>query len=101
MLVALQPTGTIYNNGDFKLTMSHNISDHSIQSTKKMVSTIKKPSELMNNGQIGGGIVGTVAMIGSNNQQGKGTKKNMQNSMQQNSQASNYASPYNAKINIS
>ena len=57
MLAALHPSGTIHmgasNNlasglisTDFKMTMKHNSSNHSIQSTKKMISTIRKPTDL-------------------------------------------------------
>lgn len=56
MLAALHPSGTIHlgasNNltqglmaPDFKMTMKHNSSNHSIQSTKKMISTIRKPTD--------------------------------------------------------
>jgi hypothetical protein len=59
MLAALHPSGTIHmggsnnlassmiNNTDFKMTMKHNSSNHSIQSTKKMITTIRKPTDLL------------------------------------------------------
>lgn len=58
MLAALHPSGTIHVGGsssvnagmlstDFKMTMKHNSSNHSIQSTKKMISTIRKPTDLL------------------------------------------------------
>ena len=61
MLAALHPSGTIHVGGsssvnagmlstDFKMTMKHNSSNHSIQSTKKMISTIRKPTDLLGNG---------------------------------------------------
>lgn len=57
MLAALHPSGTIHLGAssnltsglmstDFKMTMKHNSSNHSIQSTKKMISTIRKPTDL-------------------------------------------------------
>ncbi len=56
MLAALHPSGTMHLGGnnnltqglmaaDFKMTMKHNSSNNSIQSTKKMISTIRKPTE--------------------------------------------------------
>ena len=60
MLAALHPSGTIHIAGaahssvsmgmmatDLKSTMKHNSSNHSIQSTKKMLGTIRKPTDLM------------------------------------------------------
>ena len=63
MLEALHPSGTIHVGGsnsvnqgmlstDFKMTMKHNSSNHSIQSTKKMIGTIRKPTDLLNSGQL-------------------------------------------------
>ena len=58
MLAALHPSGTIHVGGgsssvsmgmistDFKSTMKHNSSNHSIQS-KKMVGQIRKPTDLI------------------------------------------------------
>ena len=64
MLAALHPAGTIHVGGgvggtinnssimmgmmstDFKSTMKHNSSNHSIQ-TKKMLNTIRKPADLL------------------------------------------------------
>jgi hypothetical protein len=71
MLAALHPSGTIHVGGsnalhagmlstDFKMTMKHNSSNNSIQSTKKMMATIRKPTDLL-----GGG---PGALLGASNQ---------------------------------
>lgn len=94
MLAAIHPSGTIHVGGsssvnagmlstDFKMTMKHNNSNQSIQSTKKMISTIRKPTDLLgtlnnNNNAI---VNGLVSMSG---------KKNLQQTNN-----SNYISPYN------
>lgn len=83
MLAALHPSGTIHVGGsnnlnagmmntDFKMTMKHNSSNHSIQSTKKMIATIRKPTDLLGsgyaNGQIGGpSNGGPSALLGQSN----------------------------------
>ena len=65
MLAALHPSGTIHVGGsnnlnsgmmntDFKMTMKHNSSNHSIQSTKKMIATIRKPTDLLGSGYTNG-----------------------------------------------
>jgi hypothetical protein len=61
MLAALHPSGTIHVGGsngmmntDFKMTMKHNSSNHSIQSTKKMIATIRKPTDLLVGGYANG-----------------------------------------------
>ncbi len=79
MLAALHPSGTIHlgasNNlasgligNDFKMTMKHNSSNHSIQSTKKMITTIRKPTDL-GGGPIHAGQhigIGASGLIGQN-----------------------------------
>ena len=108
MLAALHPSGTIHVGGsknlspgmlnaDFKMTMKHNSSNHSIQSTKKMIATIKKPTDLLGgygNGQLGGG---PSALLGTSNQLVLSGKKNNNNAVVQQSSASNYTSPYSQK----
>ena len=75
MLAALHPSGTIHvgasnnmnagmMNTDFKMTMKHNSSNHSIQSTKKMIATIRKPTDLMASGYNGLGGGGPSALLG-------------------------------------
>ena len=42
-------------NTDFKMTMKHTNSNNSMQTTKKMISTIRKPTDLLQsniNGQL-------------------------------------------------
>lgn len=68
-------------SADFKNTMKHNSSNQSIQS-KKMVSTIKKPSDLLPNP--------TSQFI-------SGESKGFQGSGKKNS-GSNYMSPYSQKM---
>jgi hypothetical protein len=73
MLVALHPSGTIHvggsknlgqvNNEQFKMTMKHNSSNHSIQSTKKIMAPIKKPTDLLN-GYANGFLGGPSALLG-------------------------------------
>lgn len=74
MLAALHPSGTIHLGAnsnltpglmgtDFKMTMKHNSSNHSIQSTKKMISTIRKPIDLGGPQQLG---IGASGLIGQN-----------------------------------
>jgi hypothetical protein len=95
MLAALHPSGTIHVGGsssvntgmlstDFKMTMKHNNSNHSIQSTKKMISTIRKPTDLLGNGAFnnnnnGGAMNANNNMIGPGiNQMVLSGKKNLQ-----------------------
>lgn len=75
MLVALHPSGTIHVGGSknmgaindqFKMTMKHNSSNHSIQSTKKVMAPIKKPTEVLA-GYANGQSVGPSALLGQNN----------------------------------
>ncbi len=95
MLAAIHPSGTIHVGGssslnagmlstDFKMTMKHNSSNHSIQSTKKMISTIRKPTDLLGNGALNNNNSGGV-MNPNNNLNGPGInqlalsgKKNLQ-----------------------
>lgn len=113
MLAALHPSGTIHvggsnnlgqnlqNHTDFKMTMKHNSSNHSIQSTKKMIATIRKPTDLLGgsgyqNPQVSGG---PSALLGQSNQLMMSGKKNNNNAgvgLQQSS-TSNYTSPYSHK----
>lgn len=73
MLAALHPSGTIHVGGsnagmlstDFKMTMKHNSSNHSIQSNKKMVGTIRKPTDLLGGNQLV--LSGKKNAAGSNN----------------------------------
>jgi hypothetical protein len=83
MLAALHPSGTIHVGGsnnlnsgmmstDFKMTMKHNSSNHSIQSTKKMIATIRKPTDLLGSGYTNGQIAGAnnagpSALLGQSN----------------------------------
>ena len=80
MLAAIHPSGTIHvgpsnnmnpgmMNTDFKMTMKHNSSNHSIQSTKKMIATIRKPTDLMASGYASGG---PSALIGQSNHKFRG-----------------------------
>jgi hypothetical protein len=97
MLAALHPSGTIHVGGgggvgnagmlttDFKMTMKHNSSNHSIQSNKKMVGTIRKPIDLL--GQTSGGPNGTQLVMSG--------KKNAQQSNN-----GNYLSPYSQKMAV-
>lgn len=75
MLVALHPSGTINVGGSknmgaindqFKMTMKHNSSNHSIQSTKKVMAPIKKPTDVLV-GYANGQSVGPSALLGQNN----------------------------------
>ena len=116
MLAALHPSGTIHvgasnnvNSGmmntDFKMTMKHNSSNHSIQSTKKMIATIRKPTDMMASGYANGlgNSQGANALLGQSNQLVLSGKKNNNNSGAagvQQSQASNYTSPYSHKNNL-
>lgn len=85
MLAALHPSGTIHVgqsnnmiNTEFKSTMKHNSSNHSIQSTKKMIATIRKPTDLM--GQVyPAGQGGPSALLGQSNQLVMSGKKNNNN----------------------
>lgn len=91
MLAALHPSGTIHMGGsknlspgiaDFKMTMKHNSSNHSIQSTKKMIATIRKPTDLMGSGggYVNGNFVGgPSALLGQSNQLVLSGKKNNNN----------------------
>ena len=90
MLAALHPSGTIHvgasnnmnagmMNTDFKMTMKHNSSNHSIQSTKKMIATIRKPTDLMASGYNGLGGGGPSALLGQSNQLVLSGKKNNNN----------------------
>lgn len=90
-------------NTDFKMTMKHNSSNHSIQSTKKMIATIRKPTDLMASGYANGlgGTQGANALLGQSNQLVlSGKKNNNNNAGMQQSQASNYTSPYSQKNNL-
>jgi hypothetical protein len=90
MLAALHPSGTIHVGGsnnlspgmmstDFKMTMKHNSSNHSIQSTKKMIATIRKPTDLLASGYVNGQVVGPSALLGQSNQLVLSGKKNNNN----------------------
>ena len=80
-------------NPDFKMTMKHNSSNQSIQSTKKMIQTIRKPTELFS-----GGLRGPSALVSEKGALGVKKNNNNNNGMQmQQSSNSNYTSPYNQK----
>jgi hypothetical protein len=91
MMAALHPSGTIHvgasnnmnpgmMNTDFKMTMKHNSSNHSIQSTKKMIATIRKPTDLLASGYANGlGGAGPSALLGQSNQLVLSGKKNNNN----------------------
>lgn len=96
MLAALHPSGTIHVGGsggvnagmlstDFKMTMKHNSSNHSIQSTKKMIGTIRKPTDLL----------GT-----SGNQPALSGKKHNNNHHGSGGGGGNYMSPYSQKMAV-
>jgi len=91
MLAALEPSGTIHVGGsssvnagmlstDFKM-MKHNNSNHSIQSTKKMISTIRKPTDFLTNGALNnnnGGVMNPNLNGPVVNQLALSGKKNLQ-----------------------
>ena len=87
MLAALHPSGTIHVGGsngmmntDFKMTMKHNSSNHSIQSTKKLIATIRKPTDFLASGYANGQIVGgPSALLEQSNQLVMSGKKNNNN----------------------
>jgi len=90
MLAALEPSGTIHVGGsnsvnagmlstDFKMTMKHNNSNHSIQSNKKMISTIRKPTDFLGNGAMNNNNGGALNPMGPVvNQLALSGKKNLQ-----------------------
>jgi hypothetical protein len=90
MLAALHPSGTIHVGGssnmnaammntDFKMTMKHNSSNQSIQSTKKMIATIRKPTDLLASGYANGLNGGPSALVGQSTQLVMSGKKNNNN----------------------
>ena len=93
---------------DFKATMKHNSSNHSIQSTKKMIATIRKPTDFLGAGYAAQQQqhAGPSALMGQSNQLHLSGKKphhhhhgphHGSGAHPQNSTTSNYTSPYAQK----